>query len=67
MTMDIPGYDAWKIDPPEPEVALTCDECRRDIYKGEFYFYVDGVTICDEKDCFTDHALKVLDRIEIEA
>ena len=65
--MPTPWYDDWKLNPPEPKVAYECEECGTDIYKGDEYFDVDGTILCTEKDCFTAHALKVLDYTEKRA
>lgn len=65
--MPVPWYDDWKQSPPEPKVAFQCEECDCDIHKGEFYFEVDGTILCTDKECFTDHALKVLEYAEKRA
>lgn len=53
-------YDEWKLNPPEPVVVYNCEECGCDIHKGELYFNSEGTILCEEKDCFTKHALKQL-------
>lgn len=65
--MDFPGYDEWKLNPPEPKVIKTCEECGCEICEGETYFDLQGAVICIEKDCFTKHAMKVLTYEEKQA
>lgn len=44
------------LEPKEPVVFCTCDECGQDIYEGEEYWVIDGCTVCD--DCLRDFAEK---------
>ena len=36
------------LEPKEPVVFCTCDECGQDIYEGEEYWVIDGCTVCDD-------------------
>ena len=49
------------LDPPEPTVALYCDNCGNEIYVGEDYWDINGDRIC--RDCLDDW----LDRCKKEA
>lgn len=54
------------VDPPEPKVIATCEECKGNIYEGEEYGVGDdGFFICS--DCIDDvwNALTFSEKLEL--
>jgi len=38
---------------PEPDIYCFCDECGGEIYIDDYYYGIDGKTLCEScvKDC----------------
>lgn len=47
--LDNPGYDRWKLNPPEPiESHFVCDCCHEEFFPGERVYELDGENLCVE-------------------
>lgn len=45
---NIPGYDTWKITPPEESEPVTyCVQCGAPVYEGDSLYAIDG-GICED-------------------
>lgn len=43
-------FDDKYLDPPDDSenAVLECENCKRYIYNGDFYFVVNGTSYCEE-------------------
>ena len=45
--LDNPGYDRWKLNPPEPpESHFKCDQCHEEFYPGDRVYEIEGDNLC---------------------
>jgi hypothetical protein len=66
--MEIPGYDDWKLNPPEPKVIHECEVCEYEITEGELYFTInDGTILCTDSECLLSKAREILEPEENHA
>lgn len=54
----IPGYDEWKITPPESLPVARCDNCGCELWEGDWVFEVDGEKLCE--DCVKNDYGRIL-------